>query len=212
MATSAVPYHYHPLPSTRHIRILVLQLSEGESHKVSCHLETVDLDDPSGYTALSYTWALEDGDDSLSQLLHIQGQTLPVTENLSLALEHLARSGGDEEMRLWVDAVCINQQDDDEKSYQVAMMADIYKHATNTVVWVGDEVDDDAGLALGLLFERISKVALYDESDKETVCDLALHALLSSGNGDLCQAGQTAALCQCGTPLVHSKPGSSQRC
>lgn len=44
-------------------------------------------------------------------------------------------------MRIWIDAICINQSDDAEKSVQVAMMADIYAGAKNVIVWLGEGTD-----------------------------------------------------------------------
>jgi hypothetical protein len=51
---------------------------------------------------------------------------------------------------LWVDAICINQEDDVEKSSQVILMRDIYQAAEETLVWLG-EAADDSGLAFSLI-------------------------------------------------------------
>jgi len=45
------------------------------------------------------------------------------------------------EYRLWVDALCINQHDLQEKSDQVRMMGEIYRRSWNVMVWVGPEKD-----------------------------------------------------------------------
>ena len=39
---------------------------------------------------------------------------------------------------LWVDALCINQDDQEERARQIAMMGDIYSHAANVIVWLGE--------------------------------------------------------------------------
>ena len=41
----------------------------------------------------------------------------------------------------WIDAICINQEDDLEKSSQVALMGEIYKEAANAIVWLGSTYD-----------------------------------------------------------------------
>ena len=53
---------------------------------------------------------------------------------------------------LWIDARCINQKDDVEKSSQVQMMGSIYRKATKVVVWLGPE-RDDSGFAMNLVKE-----------------------------------------------------------
>ena len=58
-----------------------------------------------------------------------------IGSNLSWALNHIRKP--DEEVRLWIDAVCINQEDAVEKSWQVGLMARIYAHATTTLIWLG---------------------------------------------------------------------------
>ncbi len=58
-----------------------------------------------------------------------------IGSNLSWALIHIRKP--DEEVRLWIDAVCINQEDAVEKSWQVGLMARIYAHATTTLIWLG---------------------------------------------------------------------------
>ena len=92
-------------------------------------------------------------------------KTFYVRPNLSDALRHL-RDYADEspnESRkepqttiLWIDAICINQKDQDEKSLQVATMAKIYQHADGVFVWLGKEGDESN---MGMEFvERIPKL------------------------------------------------------
>ena len=73
---------------------------------------------------------------------------IPVTANLHAALLRLKAEKID---LVWVDAICINQQDDEEKSIQVGRMASIFKKAEQVVVWLGDandlEEDDLKALA-----------------------------------------------------------------
>ena len=95
---------------------------------------------PVWYTALSYVW----GNPKLVKAMICDGKNFPITENLELALRHLRRS--DVPIMLWVDQICINQDDLQEKSQQVALMGTIYQRAWSTLVWLGEEADnsDDA--------------------------------------------------------------------
>ncbi|CAK7239044.1 MAG: hypothetical protein STHCBS139747_000465 [Sporothrix thermara] len=115
------------------------------------------LDNPPEYEALSYVWgkswgqftvhiqdahAGDDGNnDDLAQL-----PALPVTPNLDRALRHLRfriKKAADGSATipharvLWVDALCINQQDPAERSRQVQQMRRIYELCVADVAWLG---------------------------------------------------------------------------
>ena len=51
----------------------------------------------------------------------------------------------DRARRLWVDALCINPVNHDERAQQVAMMAPIYANAVRTLVWVGEDSEHHDG-------------------------------------------------------------------
>jgi hypothetical protein len=61
--------------------------------------------------------------------------TLSVTQNLSQALPYLRYE--DKSRALWIDAICVNQQDLQERSQQVKRMAEIYSKATRVIAWLG---------------------------------------------------------------------------
>ncbi|KAF2177249.1 HET-domain-containing protein, partial [Zopfia rhizophila CBS 207.26] len=112
------------------IRVLDLEPASSPNAGLCAALRLVRLADQPTYEAISYTW----GQSVFPERLHIGGSHLPITENLAEALRHFrARS---ENRTLWADSVCINQQDNNEKSHQVGMMADIYKIARNVLVWL----------------------------------------------------------------------------
>jgi hypothetical protein len=83
-------------------------------------------------TALSYCW----GDPTKQKPIMVDNAQLHVTANLYAALYRLRRPT--EKRYIWIDAVCINQTDDKEKSQQVQMMRQIYCGACRTVVWLGE--------------------------------------------------------------------------
>lgn len=99
----------------------------------------MNLDHGPSFEALSYTW----GEASFTEPLNIDGRVKYVTPNLRDALSHLRRRL--EPRYLWVDAVCINQDDDVEKSRQIPFMFKIYRRASAVLVWLGcgaKEADD----------------------------------------------------------------------
>ena len=104
--------------------------------QITCSLEQALLDDNPIYEALSYTW----GDAKEQTMILCNGSLLPVTRNLEEALQRLRYE--DRTRRLWVDAICVNQQDNIERGYQVSIMRDIYSTADCVIVWLGPERDD----------------------------------------------------------------------
>ncbi|KAH8701244.1 heterokaryon incompatibility protein-domain-containing protein, partial [Phaeosphaeriaceae sp. PMI808] len=112
------------------------------------------------YIALSYTWgnandtspALCDG-KKIKITAFCDGKKINITKNLrealwqlresrnSLARKFLSKNRLAQPLYFWIDAVCINQSDKEEKSCQVGLMADIYRQAYNVIVWLGPSDD-----------------------------------------------------------------------
>lgn len=133
-------FHYHPLAQNKkQIRILTVKPAPLSSD-VECKLQAVDLDESISYDALSYVW----GDNTHPGRILLHGTEHRVTPNLESALRHLRYE--DRPRLLWVDAVCINQNDFAERTAQVQMMANIYSKAKTTVSWLGEAANesDDA--------------------------------------------------------------------
>ena len=93
---------------------------------------TFELEDAPNYHALSYTW----GDPNDTEAIEIDGRPFQVTKNLLAALRRLRRIRDWE--YIWIDAICINQADIDEKNHQLPLMADIYKNAKEVIIWLGE--------------------------------------------------------------------------
>ena len=110
------------------------------------------------YHALSYTWGSNVLDHRITVVSGESQQTLPITENAHTALRHIRHSNS--VRLLWVDAICINQQDVEERNDQVARMADIYKSAEKVIVWLGPE-EDDSNLAIDGLKLLSSKIEIH---------------------------------------------------
>ncbi|KAL9629274.1 MAG: hypothetical protein Q9204_005368 [Flavoplaca sp. TL-2023a] len=148
-------YPYRAL-DLEEIRILTL-LPGTFGSEIHIQLSHVELDpyNPPSYEALSYTW----GSNDLSHLIYVDTEHermgLPVTGNLHNALQHLRNITSPR--TLWVDATCINQSDDEERSQQVARMADIYRSAAKVLIWLGPEADNSTK-ALEALKTLASKI------------------------------------------------------
>ncbi|KAH9221926.1 heterokaryon incompatibility, partial [Leptodontidium sp. 2 PMI_412] len=74
------------------------------------------------------------------QVIHIDEQEVSIRPNLCAAL-HAIRDRRNVTI-IWVDALCINQEDIPERSEQVRWMGDIYRTAYRVLVWLGDAGDD----------------------------------------------------------------------
>jgi hypothetical protein len=112
---------------------------------ICCSLAVATLDDDLHYEALSYTW----GDSTIKREININhNHCLQVTANLETALQYLRYP--DNDRVLWIDAICINQDDNVEKSKQVPLMGEIYGRAFNVLVWLG-ELDPAARMGFDLL-------------------------------------------------------------
>ncbi|KAI0891956.1 HET-domain-containing protein [Annulohypoxylon nitens] len=98
------------------------------------------------YEALSYTW----GDMNDRSEILVNGRPFPVTRNLEAALRDIRL--GDTTRMLWVDSICINQEDISEVNIQVQRMWAIYEYAHQVLVFLG-EADRRSDSAFGLLSE-----------------------------------------------------------
>jgi hypothetical protein len=137
----SVIYANHPLDkSTASIRLL--QFLPSVNGMVSCNFQTFNLDDCPFYIALSYTW----GERSPTSEIFLDGVSFSVRENLSNALRAILHriSTGELEVSLllWVDDLCINQEDRQERSHQVNLMSCIYANAELVLIWLGEEAED----------------------------------------------------------------------
>ncbi|XWW96149.1 hypothetical protein V2A60_004121 [Cordyceps javanica] len=155
MASSAMSF-YSPLnPDNFEIRLASVEnASDGT---ISCQLETVSLRDEPLYGALSYVW----GDQSVKETILVNGQEVSVTVNLAAALQKLGgyweiahKERGSPPFRIWIDALCINQKDAEEKIRQIQLMGYIYYHADPVFAWLGTD-EGELGFALFSL-EKIS--------------------------------------------------------
>lgn len=129
-------YQYASLDvASQEIRLIELAKLSPFS-KPLCTLLIVPLDRAPDYEAISYTWAGQPPDHYV-ELVH--NKWIRVTENVFKIIHDMASFRA--RRYLWIDAICINQSDLDEKRSQVEMMGDIYTNATAVVAWLGGSSD-----------------------------------------------------------------------
>lgn len=128
---------YRPLdPKRSEIRVLTLLPSSKPIDPIHCSLKHVSLDDKPQFEALSYVW----GPPNPKHDIFLDGAKFTVTPSLHAALTALRHRK--KPRIVWADAICINQNDDDDKAYQVPLMGRLYTEATRTVIWFGASNDD----------------------------------------------------------------------
>ena len=135
---------YGSLPlNTDGLNVRILELLPGASaDPIACRLVVRRLTGVSRFEALSYTW----GSTETAATITANGSSLNVTTNLEEALRHLRRKS--RRRRLWVDAICINQNDPDERATQVMQMGQIYRNADHVLIWLGPgDCNTDVALA-----------------------------------------------------------------
>lgn len=108
------------------------------------------------YEALSYCW----GTQCLSEIVLLEECEIEVSPNLESILRHLRLK--DRQRSIWVDAICINQNDQAEKMRQIPLMHRVYAQATAVVVWLGDQTPES-----DLAMQYIEKVCAPVETGKE---------------------------------------------
>lgn len=159
MASKSV---YRPLNSSE-TRLLTLLPGPFRS-PLECNISHANLDEAIEYDALSYVWGpVEDEHSQLS----VDGYPFTITMNLYVALQCLRRT--DEPLTMWIDAICINQSDTNERSAQVRLMRNIYEGARQVVSWLGLP-----RLDLGLVTE------LLNELDRDEDGDLNASSIIQS--------------------------------
>jgi Heterokaryon incompatibility protein (HET) len=129
-------FEYSTLPTFgRKIRLLRIHPKVGQAsseYDINCELSDVSLDSEIDYTALSYCW----GDPTAKKSILLNGNKFAISKNLSIAMEHIQDVDG--AVVMWVDAICINQDNNEEKTEQVQLMHSIYSKARRVIFWLGE--------------------------------------------------------------------------
>ncbi|KAK4446661.1 heterokaryon incompatibility protein 6 [Podospora aff. communis PSN243] len=179
---NAEAYLYSSLPTSTSIRLLsLLPNKQNKNEPLQISLDTVDLCDHPAYRALSYSWGNPHANgvdftayfnsvaDEYSPSHRIpiicDGKRLHIQQNLFDALRQLSTPNSDDDDDgdaggyLWVDALCINQQDHDERAAQVKIMDQVYSKTACAVIWLGRA--DAQIVSTEDAFRAISRIAAF---------------------------------------------------
>ncbi|KAF2110904.1 heterokaryon incompatibility protein-domain-containing protein [Lophiotrema nucula] len=130
--------NYAPLAEgRREIRLLHVAPKDPSQpdSAIASRFSAASLDDNPDYEALSYAW----GDHTKEKTIFIDSTSVGITRNLHDALEDLQLAY--QERTLWVDAVCINQADNEERTHQVSQMRHVYESASRVIAYLGKEYE-----------------------------------------------------------------------
>jgi hypothetical protein len=176
----AYTYNEHPNVK-RGIRLLRLKPPHFNSSTIDCELFHVVFKDDHNpvlasdesteekYEALSWCWGVGPKDCAINISTGGDQYTkFQVSRELALALKYLQKPK--ESRLLWIDQICINQSNTQERNHQVQMMALIYSRATQVCVWLGEQ-DEDSNVAIRFIKDDILKFENFD-------------AVCSKGNAD----------------------------
>ena len=139
--------HYAQLDqNTKEIRLVLLEHGE-PGIDIKCRLIHTTLRNHPAYKALSYCW----GEVKDLETIDIDGYVFNIGPNLRAALQSIRHL--EESTYLWVDAICINQEDIAERNYQVPIMHEIYHQAVQVIVWLGKK-SFDSDCAMDVLEDK----------------------------------------------------------
>ncbi|KAG5662655.1 hypothetical protein KAF25_005073 [Fusarium avenaceum] len=152
----ATPYSYAPI---RPNQLRLLKFVRDET-SVSAVLKTFSLDQPlPPYHSLSYTWATDGALLSRGWNILINKQQLLVLDTLQPFISVL-RSKGEllDGTWWWIDSICINQSDLEERAQQIQHMQYVYGNADRVIIWLGEE-SNDSNLAMEFVrhLDKISR-------------------------------------------------------
>ncbi|KAH8594437.1 heterokaryon incompatibility protein-domain-containing protein [Bisporella sp. PMI_857] len=157
-------YTYAPLDlEDGAFRLLYVRPSDDPSSNIHCTLipgkvgRKVDYaGELLDYHPLSYVW----GDPNPPKTIYVEGKPIVIRPNLFAALKQLRLR--EEPILLWVDAICIDQNNIEERNQQVNLMEQIYKLNGAVYMWLGKEADGS-----DLAMETLSLIKNFIEEDNE---------------------------------------------
>lgn len=130
-------FRYEPVPESGGPWMRLLELEPRSSTDIHIQLKHVKLGEHPDFEALSYSW----GTDLSKVPIWCNQRKFSIPRSLWVALNRLRKPHSGQSRLLWADAICINQDDMEEKTAQVQLMRQIYGAAKLVIVWLGEEAE-----------------------------------------------------------------------
>jgi len=157
---------------TQEIRLVDIHPGQFSS-PIHCTLRHASVSNNPPYKALSYVWGAA---NATRRCITVDGHPHLVTVNLEFALRRIRQP--DVVTTFWIDALSINQDDNEERSIQVGMMRDIYAKATEVVIYLGEAPHHEfAGLPSKNRSPTALSVFYGDHRDQEQIAKFQRHCL-----------------------------------
>ncbi|KAK4449754.1 heterokaryon incompatibility protein-domain-containing protein [Podospora aff. communis PSN243] len=134
MSCGSCKFQYPPIKQRTDLRLLRVYPGNFDD-PLRCDIFTTNVD-TADFEAISYTWADESGDSCASSSILLNSTQFPVTRNCEMALKRVRERVIIR--HIWIDAVCIDQANDDERGHQVRLMPQIYSRARSVLVYIGE--------------------------------------------------------------------------
>ena len=157
-------YQYAPLKEGEVRLMHLLPVTGDDPSLISCQLYHVPIDSMPLYEALSYSWETDLSGQTPHPTIYVDGKELKIMPSLEAFLRQ-HRHDHDSDLPLWIDAICVNQNDLVERRKQVAMMCRLYTQLARLVIWLG--IDDDAEIKIATEF--IQQYASAQREGQESV-------------------------------------------
>lgn len=159
-------YKYDQLRDGGYIRLLELEPSQDVWSNIVCNIREVcvtndEVPEDEAFDALSYTWISQER----TRPITCDGKRLMITRSCEQAMRRLRRRKSS--CRLWIDVVCIDQESNDDRNQQVALMGEIFRSAKYVFVWLGEDLGLDAAILADLWRLSIDGV---DTEDFKGLC------------------------------------------
>ena len=143
---TATSFRHLPLNlDAKEVRLLQLTPENGNEGQVHARLEHFQLSEAPTFKAISYTW----GPVHPLRPIYIGRDVFWVRPNLAAFLHTIIRDPQPGVGWLWIDQVCIRQDDVTERNHQVRQMAEIYRSASEVIVWLGPGTEESSSLPTG---------------------------------------------------------------
>ncbi|KAK3670539.1 hypothetical protein LTR78_009643 [Recurvomyces mirabilis] len=193
MALLEDQYQYEALVNSRkETRVLCFDYRPNDLPEVlQCSTQVIALSNAStpSFSAISYTWGVHRTPETFSLGGHRAFAPASALNAVRSVLQHLfsnpslfnpeATSGACSEVRIWIDAISINQQDTIERGEQVSLMREIYSRATQVLVWLGEDENKVATRAI----EAVQQIKRHCRQATADLVELDSHLFRKSEVG-----------------------------